>query len=302
MSADTLKRLAAILAAIVVLWIGLTLFRSYRRDRAVTFALPKFNRAAVDQIVIAKAGDTIHLARHDTTWTANGYATLAHSVSALLDAATDTTARGQLVAESPSSYQELGVDSASVHRITFSSAGKDLATLLVGKQGDDFASGFVRVPGDANVYQLPGQLAEFANRTLDDWRDKTIVTTVPDSVDRIEIARPNGSYAIVRVDHGWKIGSAAADSAAVANLLDQLKTLTAAGFASTAQIDSGGHAKPARGVRLFGKDSKTIASLTFDSVSSGTFLARREGDSTVYRIDGYTVKQLTPADSTLRKH
>jgi Domain of unknown function (DUF4340) len=303
MSSATLKRLAAILAGILVLWIGLTLFRSYRRDRAVTLSLPRIDRSAVTAVTIARATDTIRLVRqHDTTWTVNGYPAAPGAAHDLLDAVTDSASQGQLVAQSASSYPELGLDSALARRITVAAGDKPLLTVLVGKRADDDASGFVRMPGDADVYQLPGRLAEFADRSLADWRDKAIVQLAPDSVARVEVTRQKGSYTVQRADHGWTIGGAAADSGAVASWLDQLKALSATGFATAAQIDSATHVKAASGIRLIGRDGRPVVALTFDSISTGSFVARRDGDSTAWLLDGYTVKQLTPADSTLRKH
>jgi hypothetical protein len=73
----------------------------------------------------------------------------------------------------------------------------------------------------------------------------------------------------------------------------------AAGFATAAQADSASFARPDRRAALLRTDGTPLLALAFDSTASG-FWVRTEGDSTVYRMDGWAVDRLTPADSTLK--
>jgi hypothetical protein len=86
----------------------------------------------------------------------------------------------------------------------------------------------------------------------------------------------------------------------VAGLLDQYRSLEAAGFATAAQSDSVTFAKPQASVRLLRKDRRIVAAITFDSTTSGVW-ARADSVGTVVRFDPWRLPQLVPADSTLRR-
>jgi hypothetical protein len=299
MNAATLKRLAIALLILLVVWLGLAQLRASRKETTANFTLPRFNRGAVDAVTITRASDTLRLMKQGVGWTVNGFAATASAVAELLDAAADTTARGDLVAKNPGSHARLGIDSVSARAIGMLAGGKPVFTILVGKRGEDFSSGYVRLPGQNRVYQLKGKLAELADRGLDDWRDKKIVALAPDSVDRIEITRGKRGYALARNGSAWMVGAAPADSAAVTALLEQVKQLQASGFANAAQADSARQATPNRNVRFLGK-GRLLAELAFDSTAAG-YWARLGGSPTVYKLDSWVVDRLTPADSTLRK-
>jgi hypothetical protein len=299
-SSQFLKRLAGALGVLVVLWLGLSFFRQARRDTSGSFELPKVDRNAVDAVVFARPTDTVTLAKAGAGWTVNGLPAGSTLVAQVFDAMVDTTARSELVAESASSHQRLGIDSAKARRISFRQGGKEVAALLVGSRGGSFESAYLRAPGENAVYQVKGRLIEYVDRTVDDWRDKRIVALEPDGVAGVEVQLGKKSYSLARAEKTWTVNGAAADSSAVASLLNQFKTLDAAGFATPAQADSANFAAPDRVIRLKGPADRTLALLRIDSTASG-YWVRRDDNPTVFRIDSWIVNQLTPTDSTLRK-
>jgi hypothetical protein len=85
----------------------------------------------------------------------------------------------------------------------------------------------------------------------------------------------------------------------VSALLTDYGDVQAAGFASAVQADSANFARPERRIALLRADGSPLLNLTFDSTANG-FWVRATGDSTVYRMDAWSVDRLAPADSTLR--
>lgn len=300
MSTQFLKRLAGALAGLLILWLGLMLVRNAGRDSSGGFVLPNVDRNAVDAVIIARATDTVRLAREGAGWTVNGLAAGPALVAQLFDAMADTATQSELIAESASSHDRLGIDSAKARRLSFRQADKSVAELLVGSRGGSFESAYLRSPGQNSVFQVKGRLLEYVERSVDDWRNKRIVEIEPDSVTGVEVQIGKTGYALTRSDKAWTINGTPADSAAVASLLNQFKALDAAGFATAAQADSANFAAPDRGIRLMAAGDRRLATLAIDSTLSG-FWVRREGDATVFRIDSWILNQLTPTDSTLRK-
>lgn len=300
MNARMLKRLAGALVVLVVVWLGLGLVRRSRRDTLGRLALPRFDPATVDQALIAKGADTLRFVRQGGLWSVNGHPANAALVGEMLSALADSAASSELISENASSHQQLGLDSAQAQRVSALRGGKKVTQLLVGDRAGTYGAVYVREPGENAAYQLKGALADLVGRTPDDWRDKLIAKVAPDSVAAVEVQRGRRGYTLTRADRGWRLGSGAADSAAVASLLNRFSDLEAAGFATPAQADSASFAHPARTVRLLAKGDRPLLALSMDSTAGG-FWVRRAGDADTYRLDSWTVNDLTPADSTLRK-
>lgn len=298
MSDQFLKRLGGALVGLLVIWLGLSLWRRSGQDTAGGFSFSKFDRKAADQAVIARATDTLRFARQADQWTVNGLRAGTVLVEQLFEALADTAAQSELIAESPSSHERLGVNDAKARRITVSQGGKSLTEILVGSRGGSWESAYVRKPGTDQVYQLKGRLFEMVERPTDDWRDKQLVKVEPDSITGLEVQLGRRSYQLTRNDKAWTIDGGPADSAAMVGLLSQFRDLNAAGFATQAQADSANFAMPDRVIRLATR-AGPLATLSFDSAAAGIWV-RREGDPTTYRLDSWVLNQLTPPDSTLK--
>jgi hypothetical protein len=300
MSARTLKRLAAALAALVVIWLGLSLARRARRDTEGRLPAARFDPKAVDQALIVKGTDTLRFVKRGDGWYVNALPADASLVSELVSALTDTAAPSELVAQNASSHRQLGLDSSDARRVSVLEGGRTLAALLVGNRGGSYGTVYVRRPGKTAAYQLGGQLAALVDRPLDGWRNRTIAKLAPDSVAEVQVRRRKREYTLMRDDSGWRLGNGAADSSAVAGLLGRFRDLEAAGFATAAQADSARFAPPARTVQLLAQGGRPLLVLSMDSTATG-FWVRRSGDSTTYRLDNWTANGVSPADSTLRK-
>lgn len=300
MSTATLKRLAGVLAVALVLWAVLAVVRRSGTDRAVSFALPRIDTAAVDTVRIVHAGDSLLLARAPTGWRVNGHPAASSAVDALLRGLSDTLYWSELVAELPRSHPRFGVDSVEGRTLLVSSHGKVQLNLVTGKQTTDYGGVYVRrVDGDP-VYALHSSLGDALTRSPDDWRDKEVVAVTPESVSVIGIQRGSRSYKLTRSGTAWKFSSgAAADSAAVASLLNQWHNVTGTGFATPAQLDSISFRRPLRQARLTSAGGRLLAAVAWDSTASGIWL-RKDSGGDVFRTDAWTMNQLAPADSTLR--
>jgi hypothetical protein len=299
MNTETLKRLAMALAAVVAVWLIATGVRRTGRDESRQLAFGAVDAKAVDQVVLARGPDTVRFARQGAAWTVNGMRADARLVDDMLKALGDTAAHSELVAETASSHARLGLDSAAARRLTAMRGGQVVTDLLVGSRGISATTVYVRKPGEASSYAVSGALADVADRRLDDWRDKLIAAVEPESIATVEVLDGKTSWRLTRAATGWTIGATAADSAAVAGLLDRFRTLTAAGFATPAEADSANFAAPDKVVKVWAKGDRPLVVLTADSSASG-FWVRREGDATTFRVDTWVMSGL-PTEESLRK-
>lgn len=298
MSARQLRLLVIALVGLLVLW-GTSRLLSRGSDVVRgSLAFPGITAGSADSVVITHGADTVRLARAGERWTMNGYPASLQAVQDLFLALRDS-APPEVAAISPTSFARMGVDSTGGWWVHVSGAGREALRLVIGGGGTEYGTGYLRRPGSDTVFLWRGRLPELVRRPAEQWRDHRIAAVIPDSVRRIAIERGARRYELSAEPHGWRLAQAAADSAKVAAFLGRFRDLEAAGFATPAQADSALHHAPRRRVTLRGTSGGPLLALTIDSTASG-YWVRREGDSTVYRMDSWNADPLTPADSTFR--
>ena len=299
MTPRNLRLLAVALGVLLLLWGAVAVASRNGRDTEQRLRLPGIATADVDTVTITGARDTVVLARAGTGWRVNGHPTDPQAVGELVTSLGDSTAAGDLVAENASSYAQLGMDSASARRVRVEAHGKTVLNLVTGKPGVVYGTGYLRRATDPAVYLVRSSLPRIAERRADGWRDKRIALIPADSVSKIEVQRGARRYALLREGARWTLApGGAADSMAVANFLRALADIRAAGFASPGQADSLRFSPPSRRLRVLGRNGAPRLSLVFDSTAAGLW-ARPDTGGTVWRLEGWGVDQLTPADSTL---
>ncbi len=300
MSAKQLLRIAIALGVLLFLW-GLVEIVGRGSDTTTArFDLPALTVADVDTVKIFRATDTLVLVKGGAdAWTVNGFRGSIQAVSDLFTALKDS-GLAELVAQSPTSHAQLGVDSAAGKRVEFIKGNKVLVGLVVGGRGPGFEGVYVRRPSEASVYLIRADLGNAVERQLDDWRDKQIAAVNPDSVREVRVLRARGAYTLWHGDAGWRFAAsgAKADSGAVRRMLEQYRNLLAGGFATGPQADSLSFKRPTRRVTLVGR-SAPLADLVFDSTASWWWVRKAEG-GTIYRLESWRLDQLFPADSTLK--
>jgi hypothetical protein len=311
MSSKQLLRLAAVLAAVLLLW-GAVALASKRTEEKTELAniLPKLDTSAIDTIAITGPHDTAILVRTRGAggWQVNGHPTDAQAVSELLKGLADTEQTSELVARSTSSHSRLRVTEDSGRRVRLISHGRTLGELIAGKQTVETDGIYLRRAGSQEVYLLRSRLATALNRSGAEWRNHAIAGVTPDSVGAIQISRGGRSYSLRRQGTKWTFASGASvDSARVAGLLSSYREVKASGFGDKAQQDSLRGLKPRRTARLLDRQGGPLLSLVFDSAGSGIWVRVNQGGAKTttneaYRLESWTADQLTPADSTLRKH
>ncbi len=299
MTPKQLVRIAIALAALLFLW-GLARLFAHKSDTTTArFDLPRLNAADVDTIKLFRPKDTLVVVKGTgDAWTVNGFRASTQAVTDLFDALKGS-GLAELVAQSPSSHAQLGVDSATGKRLEMIKGSKALLSLVVGGHGPGFQGVYVRRPTEPTVYLIQANLGNPVERALDDWRDKEVVAINPDSVREIRVQRKKGAYQLRHAEGGWRIATGAkADSGAVRRLLEQYRHFQGAGFPTPAQEDSIHFTHPTRRLTLVGA-SAPLADLLFDSTSSWWWVRRADGGYT-YRLESWRLNQLFPADSTLR--
>lgn len=287
MSRHQLTRVLGAFAAALLLWAVLAVVRRPPSDRPDRLTLPKIDTAAVDTVSLARSHDTTLLVRANGSWRVNGYLAASDAIAELLRGLADTSAWSELVAESKTSYDRLGVGADSAQHVLVKARGHSVLDLTSGKRTPDDRGVYVRQTNAGPVYALHGGIASSLTRPADDWRDKRIVAIAPESVATVAIQHGKQSFTLHRAKAGWQFADGrVADSTAVNTLLGSYKDLRASGFAPSASFA----ASPER-ARLTGKSGAVLADLIFDSTATGVF-ARADSGGTVFTLESWMLGQL----------
>ncbi len=230
MSESTLRRITLVLAAIVVAWLLVTLTRrggAVGSGGELAQALHRLQQDTATAFTITAAGGApIEIAQSDDAWTVNGMPADSDAVNRLRNAVSGA-AVGDLVSTSPRNHERLGVGADSAWSLVIHT-GTRADTLLVGKAAQSTGYSYVRLPGNDQTWEVSGDLRSAVVHTIPDWRDKVMARVDTTTVARIEIARGDTTFALVKDGAGWKLGSGdAADSTTMHAVLTGLSRFAA---------------------------------------------------------------------------
>ncbi len=111
------------------------------------------------------------------------------------------------------------------------------ADLIIGKfsfsQQPRKMTSYVRLTGEREVYGVDGMLGMSFNRTLNAFRDRSVIRTNSSALKRLTFSYPTDSSFVLQKEERWNINGQSADSAAVANYLSSIRNLTDNRFAES---------------------------------------------------------------------
>lgn len=292
MSDRLLKRLFGVLALLVLAWVVARFVAGLGGPTAPAFDLAAVAGFELDSVVVATADDTVRLRAGDG-WTVNGHQAAVDAEGSLARALEQAQVGG-LVGRNPENHERLGVTRAAGRRLTVYSGGTARLSLIVGRRGRAVGQVYVRREGEDDVYTLQGTLVSLVNRGVDDWRDKEIIQTDRELVQRIEFSYPDESFALARDTAGWRLepSGVAADEMTVSGLLSILSGLLALSFVDESVADTLTWEPPSGRLRLVGPAGMAMGELIFLEREDVGFYVRLAGSPVVYTISSHTGGQL----------
>ena len=162
MSERTLKAIFGTLGVLVALWLASTLLSGpggagSGPDDGVSSLLDDLDATTVSAVRIAGPTETVSLQRTGDAWTVNGHPADSAVVARFWSGVTEAEVGG-VAANNPKNHDRMGVSADSARTVHFTLADGGTASLLVGKGGPVFPSGYVRLP-DENAVVVPGPTA-----------------------------------------------------------------------------------------------------------------------------------------------
>jgi Domain of unknown function (DUF4340) len=100
-----------------------------------------------------------------------------------------------------------------------------------GRGGFGGAFTYVRLEDEDEVYTVEGFLNSSFDRSLNDWRDKSLLRIKQNDVTKVSFNYPDSGFVAEKRDKKWWIGIAMADSTKFKSYLSQLEYKNASSFA-----------------------------------------------------------------------
>jgi hypothetical protein len=137
----------------------------------------------------------------------------------------DSSTRVQMLAGNES------VADLRLGRIGFNQNQMQMQQQQFGQGGFGGMFTYVRLEGEDEVYTVEGFLGSSFDRSLNDWRDKSLLRIKKDQVTKVAFNYPDSGFVADKRDKKWWIGDQIADSTKFKAYLGQLELKNATTFA-----------------------------------------------------------------------
>lgn len=309
MKSAHLKVIFLILAALVAVY-GVIRWVSGEGGSTEDGRIPEAVEAGVELIRVLGPGDTdsLRIEAVDGDWTVNGYPADTSMVRRLW-AGLDSARVGRLVARSASTHERLEITDALARRVEIGPAGEPTLSFLLGKAGAD--GRFVRFPPSEEVYAVPSSSVRLLQRSLEDWRSRVVAEADTGALIRVVVRRGDQPEPTTLERTGvsgpgesaWGIDGQAADSAAVAGLMEEASRLEATGFPTDSIAFAADFSRAVASLDLFDSDGPgavpAVSLLFLTAPDAPEFLVRRADDPLAYRISAAQAERLLPTREQL---
>ena len=163
-------------------------------------------------------------------------------------------------------------------------------TLEVRKSKDDY---YAKSSVVAGVHKVTKDLGEGVDKGLDDFRNKKVFDFGFNDPNKIEFKDGAKTTAVEKSGDKWTSAGKPMDSTSVQALIDKLRDLAAAKF-----VDSG-FTTPAIEIAVVSNDGKRTEKVQI-APAGDKFIARRDGETSLYEIEATPIKDLRQAASDVK--
>jgi len=163
--------------------------------------------------------------------------------------------------------------------------------LQVRKNKEDYYAKSSIVDG---VYKVPSTVGTGLDKNLDDFRNKKLFDFGFNEPNKIEIDDGSKKYFMTHGGDDWWNGSSQKlDAGSAQDVVDKVRDLSAAKF-----VDSG-FTQPSIELTVTASDGKRVEKVLL-AKSGDNYIAKRDGEPSLYQIDGKTVSDLEKAAENLK--
>jgi len=203
----------------------------------------------------------------------------------------------------PDRLKAFGLDPANVSvELQLKNGAKH--TLLIGDKVFDGGSVYAIVDGAKSVSVLPDSVLTSTDKSLDDWRDHTVLRITSNQVPSFTLKNPSGGMALSKTKDRWafvKPSETRADQDSVDGLLTAIQNAKFTNVASETAEDLGkyGLASPSVNITTSDDTGKEFT-LLVGKKDGNDYFARDASRPTIFHVNSDLYTQLTKTFGDLR--
>ena len=163
-------------------------------------------------------------------------------------------------------------------------------TLEVRKNKMDY---YAKSSAVAGVYKVASDLGMGLDKALDDFRNKKLFDFGFDDVSAVEMHDGAKAYSLVKGGQDWWSNGKKMDSMSAQAFVDKFRDLAATKF-----VDSG-FTTPAITMKVTSNGGKRVENISI-AKSGDNYIARREGEPSLYQLDSKAVEELQKAAADVK--
>jgi hypothetical protein len=299
--------LAAVLCFLLLVFYLIESPRKAAKKPEHPLFLSGFNRAQAATVFLkSKAKGEVSLRKKTDGWAVEAnnktYAADPAAVDNLLDTAAKIRIES-IVSQSPGKYQQFEVDAENGVDVRIDDAAqKSLAHFVVGKNGPDLFSTYLRLADAQQVVLASGMLKMAFERELKDWRKKTIFSLNQQEITGYQVTGDLQYHLQKTANGAWEMIAPEKFTPKKEIVEDCLKTfaaLNAADFAEGRlqdfQLD-----KPAREITVTLKSGPARSLLIGKEKNAFQRFVKAADADTVYVLESYNLEKLSPSLAVLK--
>lgn len=225
-----------IAAAVII--VASVLYLLFRSDSSVNYEVPQFDAVEKEAIVSIFFGGeegSVSLRKEGENWiiTPQGYRASMSEVNRLLSEAEGLSIVDLISPREDYGRYELEDDQALT--IEISTTDGPVRQFKVGKSSSSAIYSYIRLNDRKGVYSVRGNLKTIFSLSMDKWRDRQVLSFVPEEAAALEVVKGDETYILTRTAvteiPGWsRDGEALEDSAAMDSHMKTLGMLKTTGY------------------------------------------------------------------------
>ena len=198
--------------------------------------------------------------------------------------------RGVIVSTNPGNRPLYQVDEKTGLRVKlFGKGDKNILDIIIGKNGPDFASSYIRRVDEDEVYLVHRTLTGRFSTEATDWRERKLWTVKADDIIAMEVRSPKGAYSLSRSDNkkSWRLRGkmeGEIDNENAMKHVRKLASVRAVGFADEVDVKSAGLNQPYIAASITTVDGKLLKVLIGKRNKEGRYFAKMEGGKEFYLL------------------
>lgn len=190
-----------IILILVIVALGAYLaLRSTDRTHYELPDLPQLESAKIDRVLITTTDSTIELVKKDADWflEPQGYKADGIKVTNMVNAAAGLKITA-LVSEA-ASYQRYDLNDEAKINVQIFEGGKKQREFDLGKSAPTYQHTFARLADNPNIYHAQGTLKNTFDQSVEDLRDKTVLSIDKDAVTTIHLQKGEKTLTAVKAE------------------------------------------------------------------------------------------------------